>query len=106
EAGKLDLEAVAFSLRDSLGDTMKALAARAQQKDLELACDVAPNAPDALVGDSVRLRQVIINLVGNAVKFTEKGEVVVKVVRWSGGPVGEEGSASHPTTQPPNHPTT
>ncbi len=77
EAGKLDLEAVDFPLRDTLGDTLKALALRAQEKDLELACDIAPDVPDALVGDPSRLRQIIVNLVGNAIKFTEQGEVVV-----------------------------
>jgi PAS domain S-box-containing protein len=79
EAKKLSLEAVEFSLRDSLGDTMKALALRAQQKGLELACHIPPDVPDALVGDPHRLRQVIVNLVGNAIKFTERGEVVVDV---------------------------
>jgi PAS domain S-box-containing protein len=79
EARKLQLEAVEFSLRDSLGDTMKALAVRAQQKGLELACHIQPDVPDALTGDPTRLRQVIVNLVGNAIKFTEKGEVVVGV---------------------------
>jgi PAS domain S-box-containing protein len=79
EARKLQLEAVEFSLRDSLGDTMKALAVRAQQKGLELACHVRPDVPDAVTGDPTRLRQVVVNLVGNAIKFTEKGEVVVSV---------------------------
>jgi PAS domain S-box-containing protein len=79
EARKLHLEVVEFSLRDSLGDTMKALAVRAQQKGLELACHILPDVPDAVAGDPTRLRQVIVNLVGNAIKFTEKGEVVVSV---------------------------
>ncbi|HUY33783.1 MAG TPA: PAS domain S-box protein [Pirellulales bacterium] len=79
EAGKLDLETIAFGLRDHLGDTMKTLALRAHDKQLELACHVAPDVPDALLGDPGRLRQVIVNLVGNAVKFTEQGEVVVDV---------------------------
>ncbi len=78
EAKRLHLEAVEFSLRDSLGDTMKALALRAQQKGLELACHVRPDVPDALTGDPTRLRQVIVNLVGNAIKFTQQGEVVVE----------------------------
>jgi PAS domain S-box-containing protein len=79
EAGKLDLEAVGFSLRDSLGDALTALALRAEQKGLELACPVAADVPDRLVGDPVRLRQIVVNLVGNAIKFTERGEVVVSV---------------------------
>src|SRR5438270_6327611 len=79
EAGKLDLEAIDFPLRDRLGDTMRALALRAHKKGLELACHIAPDAPDALVGDPGRLGQVIVNLVGNAIKFTEQGEVVVRV---------------------------
>ena len=81
EAGKLDIEALPFFLRDRLGDTMKTLALRAHQKGLELACHIAPDVPDGLIGDPGRLGQVIINLVGNAVKFTERGEVVVEVRR-------------------------
>src|SRR5262249_33826870 len=81
EAQKLRLDAVDFSLRDSLGDTMKALALRAQQHGLELACHVPPNVPDALNGDPGRLRQVVVNLVGNAIKFTAEGEVVIDVSR-------------------------
>ncbi len=79
EAGKLALDRVDFRLRDSLEDTIKTLAQRAHDKDLELACRIAPEVPDALFGDPGRLRQVIVNLVGNAIKFTEKGEVVVSV---------------------------
>src|SRR4029077_4539588 len=79
EARKLRLDAVDFSLRDSLGDTIKALALRAQQKGLELTCHVPPDVPDGITGDPGRLRQIIINLVGNAIKFTEKGEVDVDV---------------------------
>jgi PAS domain S-box-containing protein len=81
EAGKLDLEQIPFPMRDSLGDTMKTLALRAHKKGLELACDVHADVPDNLVGDPGRLRQVIVNLVGNAIKFTEHGEVVVSVSR-------------------------
>jgi PAS domain S-box-containing protein len=79
EAGKLELVAVAFNLRDSLADTLRTLAVRAQQKGLELVCHIAPEVPDALVGDAGRLRQIVINLVGNAIKFTDKGEVLVDV---------------------------
>jgi len=78
EARKLDLEQVDFSLRDSLSDMVKTLAIRAHEKGLELACHIAPDVPDALVGDPGRLRQIILNLVGNAIKFTEQGEVVVR----------------------------
>ena len=80
EAGRLELESVEFSLREELGNTMKGLALRAHSKRLELAYRVDPGVPDALLGDPVRLRQVIVNLVDNAVKFTERGEVVVEVV--------------------------
>jgi PAS domain S-box-containing protein len=79
EAGKLELESADFSLRATVGDTLRALAVRAHRKRLELACDVQPDVPDALVGDAARLRQVLLNLVGNAIKFTEHGEVVVRV---------------------------
>ena len=79
EAGKLELDPVDFSLRDNLGDTLKTLAIRAHQKGLELAAHILSDAPDELVGDPIRLRQIIVNLVGNAIKFTERGEVVVQV---------------------------
>jgi len=79
EAGKLDVEIVDFSLRDVLDDTMKALSLRAHQKGLELACHVLPDVPDALQGDPTRLRQIVMNLVGNAIKFTSSGEVVIRV---------------------------
>ena len=79
EAGRLDLESIPFGLRDCLGDTLNPLALRAHQKGLELISHVHPEIPDTLVGDPGRLRQVLVNLVGNAIKFTEKGEVVVEV---------------------------
>jgi PAS domain S-box-containing protein len=79
EAGKLDLEAVPFRLRDAVGDAVKALGVRAAAKDLELAWRVAADTPEGLVGDPTRLRQVLVNLVGNAIKFTEQGEIVVDV---------------------------
>jgi PAS domain S-box-containing protein len=79
EAGKLELESVPFQLRDTLGDTLHSLAARAANKGLELAYHVPSQLPDALVGDPTRLCQIVANLVGNAIKFTEKGEVVVDV---------------------------
>jgi PAS domain S-box-containing protein len=77
EAKKLELDRVDFVLRDMLEDTLRALAVRAQQKGLELACHVASEVPDALVGDAERLRRIVVNLVGNAIKFTENGEVVL-----------------------------
>ncbi len=79
EARKLPLDSVAFSLRDTLGDALKALGLRGQQKGLELVCHIPPEVPDAVTGDPVRLRQIVVNLVGNAIKFTERGEVVVRV---------------------------
>ncbi|HMB92579.1 MAG TPA: two-component regulator propeller domain-containing protein, partial [Rhodothermales bacterium] len=79
EAGKLTLEATPFDLRERLGSTLKSLALRAHRKGLELVLDVAPEVPEVVVGDPVRLAQVLVNLVGNAIKFTEKGEVVVVV---------------------------
>ena len=79
EAGKLEIDAIDFNLGDAIGDTMKTLSLRAHQKGLELAYDVQPDVPDALLGDPGRLRQVIVNLVGNAIKFTEKGEVILSV---------------------------
>ncbi len=79
EAGKLDFEQAAFDLRESLGDTMKSLAYRAHTKGLELACRIQTDVPAILVGDVGRLRQVIVNLVGNAIKFTHDGEVVLEV---------------------------
>ena len=76
EAGKLELDLADFSLRAAVGDTVRALAVRAHNKGVELICCVEPDVPDALVGDAVRLRQVLLNLVGNAIKFTAEGEVV------------------------------
>jgi PAS domain S-box-containing protein len=81
EAGKLELEEIPFPLRDRLGHTLDTLALRAEQKGLELACRIDPGVPDKLVGDPGRLRQIIVNLVGNAIKFTQHGEVVVEVFR-------------------------
>ena len=83
EAGKLDLEPIPFALRDCLGHTLKTLALRAHQKGLELTYHVPPEVPDALIGDPGRLRQILVNLVGNAIKFTEQGEVVVDVAAES-----------------------
>ncbi len=79
EAGKLELDQIEFNLPDSLGDAMKTLAPRAHQKGLELAFQVRPEVPEAVVGDPTRLRQIVLNLVGNAIKFTERGEVILEV---------------------------
>ncbi len=80
EAGKLDLDLVEFHLHDELGDMMKMLALRAHQKGLELVYAIQPEVPEVLLGDPDRLRQVLVNLIGNAIKFTEQGEVVLRVV--------------------------
>ncbi len=85
ESGKLALQAAPFSLRGCLAESLSPLAVRADEKGLELLCDVASDVPDRLVGDPGRIRQVLTNLVGNAVRFTEAGEVVVRVT------VAEEG---------------
>jgi signal transduction histidine kinase/DNA-binding response OmpR family regulator len=79
EAGKLELDPVPFSLRDVLEASIKALALRAHDKNLELVCDIGPDVADIVIGDPVRLRQIMTNLVGNAIKFTQHGEVVVSV---------------------------
>jgi signal transduction histidine kinase len=77
EAGRIELEAIDFQLRDCLDSTLRMLALRAEEKGLRLLSVVAPDVPDVLWGDSGRLRQVLINLVGNAIKFTPHGEVAV-----------------------------
>ncbi len=80
EAGRLDLVALPFDLRELVGDTLRTLGVRAHQKGLELVSRVAPEVPPLVVGDAARLRQVIVNLVGNAIKFTGAGEVLVEVL--------------------------
>ncbi|HMH07811.1 MAG TPA: response regulator, partial [Terriglobales bacterium] len=79
EAGKIELEILDFNLRDCVETTLKTLALRADDKGLELMCDIVPEAPELVRGDSNRLRQVMLNLVGNAIKFTGEGEVSLKV---------------------------
>lgn len=86
EAGKMELESIPFDLRESLGETMKALSFRAHQKGIELIYDVHPELPEALVGDPGRIRQILVNLVGNAIKFTEQGEIAVTATEESEGP--------------------
>ena len=83
EAGKLDLDPIAFNLRESLNDSLKPLAVRARQRGLRMVSQAQPEVPDVVVGDPGRLRQILINLVGNAIKFTAKGQVEVRVeVDW------------------------
>ena len=88
EAGKIDLEQVDFSLRGCLEAALRTLAFRASEKGLELLCEFDPHAPEFVEGDPSRLRQIVVNLVGNAIKFTHQGEVALQV-RWE-----PEGSAS------------
>ena len=95
EAGKLLIECISFNLWRTVGDTLKTLAHRAHDKGLELICDIAPDAPMYVLGDPGRLRQIIVNLIGNAIKFTEKGEVILRVGRVDGSDKNEtkEGGA-------------
>ncbi len=79
EASRLELDAIDFSLSESVGSAAKLLAIRAAGSGLELACRVAPEVPDRVIGDPARLRQVLVNLAGNAIKFTEEGEVLIDV---------------------------
>ncbi len=79
ESGKLALDPQAFDLRESIGETLRIMTLRAHEKDLELAYHVDPEIPEQVVGDPGRLQQMLVNLVGNAIKFTAQGEVVVRV---------------------------
>ena len=92
EAGKFELETLDFKLRGSIEPTLKTLAPRAHQKGLELNCFVEPDVPEAVAGDPSRLRQVLINLLGNSLKFTESGEINLRVQRES---VKEESICLH-----------
>lgn len=83
EAGMLGIESTPFDVRKKIGTTAKSLAFRAQDKGLELAIDVTPGVPELISGDPVRLSQILVNLVGNAIKFTETGEVTVSVEPWA-----------------------
>ncbi|HEY2844071.1 MAG TPA: response regulator [Bryobacteraceae bacterium] len=78
EAGRLELSPVSFNLRDHIEDTVQALALKAHEKGLELVCSVKADVPESVVGDSTRLRQILVNLLGNAIKFTERGEIVLE----------------------------
>jgi len=79
EAGKLDMELIRFRLRDCLAETLKPLAVRAHKKGLELVYEVTPDVPDEVLGDPSSLRQILTNLVHNAIKFTDRGEVAIRV---------------------------
>src|ERR1700733_6595825 len=81
EAGKLDMERIEFNLRHNLDVAMKAVSLRAHQKGLELMYDIRLGVPEALLGDPTRLRQIVLNLIGNAVKFTTQGEIILRVER-------------------------
>jgi PAS domain S-box-containing protein len=83
EAGKLEMESISFSLRDAIGTMLKPLGLRADEKQLELVADIPANVPDHLIGDPMRLRQILLNLTDNAIKFTTGGEVIVKVTAES-----------------------
>jgi signal transduction histidine kinase/DNA-binding response OmpR family regulator len=79
EAGKLNLESIEFDLRDTLEESVRSLAWKAHEKGLELLCGIAPEVPETVIGDPTRLRQIVLNLIANAIKFTAKGEVVLEV---------------------------
>ena len=79
EAGKIDFEMIDFDLRRTMEMTLKTLSFRAEEKGLDLRCHISPEVPEAIRGDSTRLRQIVVNLIGNAIKFTEAGEVALKV---------------------------
>jgi two-component system sensor histidine kinase/response regulator len=83
EAGRLDLDPIEINLRDSLEETVRAMAVRADQKSLELICSIAPDVPEMVAADPTRLRQIVANLLSNAVKFTNRGEVILDVTTES-----------------------
>jgi two-component system, sensor histidine kinase and response regulator len=81
EAGYVELEQIEFDLREVIDKTSEMMALRAHEKDLELGCSVAPDVAVDFIGDPNRLKQVLLNLIGNAIKFTDKGEVVLRVIQ-------------------------
>ena len=88
EAGKMHLEQIGFDLFETVGELMRIMSFRAHQKGLELICDMRGDVPEAVAGDPVRLRQVLVNLLGNAIKFTDRGEVEMTVERLPPSPAG------------------
>ncbi len=86
EAGKLELERIAFNLREVIGDSLKSLSPRAFQKNIELVQWVDEDLPEVFMGDPGRIRQIVVNLVGNAIKFTENGDVIVRVMKDNQNP--------------------
>lgn len=90
EAGKLLIDRRSFNLWHLVGDTLKALAPRAHDKGLELICDMAPDTPVFVLGDPGRLRQILVNLIGNAIKFTEKGQVILRIEPEASGVADDE----------------
>ena len=84
DAGKLEIENIHFNLQNSIGDALRTLALKADEKGIELVFDVESDVPNDLIGDPTRLRQIVFNLVGNAVKFTDEGEVVLRIKKLSG----------------------
>src|SRR5262249_35248342 len=117
EVGRLDLEETVFHLPESVADTLKVLAVRAHRKNLELVCDVRPGVCERALGDPHRLRQIIVNLVGNAIKFTHQGEIVLtveptgkewegeRVREWESERVRAQTETGAPTLQPSDLPT-
>ncbi|MCK5340373.1 MAG: PAS domain S-box protein, partial [Desulfobulbaceae bacterium] len=98
EAGKLEIEPIPFNLRDMLDNPLKLFAVKAHEKRIELAYHVKNEVPDNLIGDPGRLRQIIVNLVGNAIKFTQKGEVVITVEIMGSVPAALETSEIIPAS--------
>jgi signal transduction histidine kinase len=83
EAGKLELESICVQPPRSIEETVRMLAVRAHEKNLELVAEVAPDVPEYVIGDVTRLRQILINILGNAIKFTSSGEVALQVEQSS-----------------------
>ena len=92
EAGRLELDSIRFNLQNTVEESVRALSLRAHEKGLELICELKPDVPDYVVGDPSRVRQILMNLVGNAIKFTERGEVAVEISRVE---IGSEESVLH-----------
>jgi two-component system sensor histidine kinase/response regulator len=92
EAGKFDLDPLRFQLHDTIEETMRMLAFRGHDKGLEVLCDIKPEVPSYVIGDSTRIRQIIVNLVGNAIKFTERGQVGLEVMLDAGSETQDLGA--------------